>query len=389
MSNTVPVSLKPVAGFCIKSTTLQPAVYTPASPTRSPNSLEPKILPITVPAGFKIFVNVAWNANVPPPPECSEEAIKRAMEGQTSDENGTDGSGEYFVPVVVSEGRQDTDKAGKPSLVFDCVFHKSVKTRTLIDHEYKVFIIELSLQRIEAQTGLLLSRNIGTPNIAAKGKLEPRTVSIPSFLAPTSSSDAKKKPLIEEIASTEPESVKPPSKPKGILKGVQQSSSSALASASAPRAQQKPLQWSWSKQNDQIHLSISVPRLVSTTKSSHHTLKLSIRRSLGHLKMSTYSLRHTLGRDLILSLQDKSTISKATFDIEPRRFILSVPNHPILDVDLRISDAEIVSKLGTATAADTEAGSGGILTLKRQREFQVENVTAEWRMVEDKLVIVA
>ncbi|KAI3622463.1 hypothetical protein WG66_015005 [Moniliophthora roreri] len=347
MSNTVPVSLKPVAGFCIKSTTLQPAVYTPASPTRSPNSLEPKILPITVPAGFKIFVNVAWNANVPPPPECSEEAIKRAMEGQTSDENGTDGSGEYFVPVVVSEGRQDTDKAGKPSLVFDCVFHKSVKTRTLIDHEYKVFIIELSLQRIEAQTGLLLSRNIGTPNIAAKGKLEPRTVSIPSFLAPTSSSDAKKKPLIEEIASTEPESVKPPSKPKGILKGVQQSSSSALASASAPRAQQKPLQWSWSKQNDQIHLSISVPRL------------------------------------------DKSTISKATFDIEPRRFILSVPNHPILDVDLRISDAEIVSKLGTATAADTEAGSGGILTLKRQREFQVENVTAEWRMVEDKLVIVA
>ncbi|KAJ3817045.1 hypothetical protein F5880DRAFT_1493522, partial [Lentinula raphanica] len=60
---------------------------------------------------------------------------------------------------------------GKPSLVFDCVFHTSVKFRTLPDPEFKVFIIELSLQRIEAQTQLILSRQIGTPNIAAKGKL--------------------------------------------------------------------------------------------------------------------------------------------------------------------------------------------------------------------------
>ncbi|KAK7039143.1 hypothetical protein VNI00_010047 [Paramarasmius palmivorus] len=266
-NTTVPVSLKPVAGFCIKSSTLQPAVYTPVSPAPSPSSLEPKNPPITIPAGFKIFVNIAWDANVPPPPECSEEAIKRAMEGQTSESDGANGSDEYFVPVVVSEGRQDTDK-------------------------------ELSLQRIEAQTGLLLSRNIGTPNIAAKGKLEPRTVSIPSFLASKSSSEAShvaKKPLIEEITPAESEAVK---KPKGILKTTQQ------PSPVAPRPsqiQQIPLQWSWSKQNDQIQIVISVPKL------------------------------------------DNSVISKATFDIEPRRFILSIPNYPTLDVDLRISDAEIVS----------------------------------------------
>lgn len=46
--------------------------------------------------------------------------------------------------------------------------------------------VELAFQRIEAQTSgaILLSRQIATPNIASKGKLEPRTVKIPSILYP-------------------------------------------------------------------------------------------------------------------------------------------------------------------------------------------------------------
>jgi hypothetical protein len=43
--------------------------------------------------------------------------------------------------------------------------------------------IELALQRIEAQTSLVLSRQIGTPNIVAKGKLEPRRVWVPAWIA--------------------------------------------------------------------------------------------------------------------------------------------------------------------------------------------------------------
>ena len=68
MSN-VPVTLKPLAGFCIKSSTLQSAVYSPPPDNSS----------IPVPIGLKIFINIAWDPHVPAPPETSEEAIHRAI----------------------------------------------------------------------------------------------------------------------------------------------------------------------------------------------------------------------------------------------------------------------------------------------------------------------
>ncbi|KAL0058209.1 hypothetical protein AAF712_015125 [Marasmius tenuissimus] len=348
--SAISVTLKPIPGFCIKSTAIQPGIYTLASLGTVSNSLEAKNTSIPVPAGLKIFINIAWDQNVPPPPKASEEAIKRAMEGETGD---TATNGEYFVPVVVSEGRQDTDKAGKPSLVFDCVFHKSVKTRTLVDHDFKVFIIELALQRVEAQTSLLLSREIGTPNIAAKGKLEPRTVSLPSFLTQNAATKAPKKPLIEEIPDTvlhKPKQITDPTlKPKSILK-IQGTDNGT----ETPK--RSPLEWSWTYENEQLRISISVPHL------------------------------------------DKHAISQATFDIEPRRFILSVPNFPTLDVDLKLSDAEIVKRLGggatsgsirNASDSQTSGDDNVTLSLKRQRPFKVQDATAEWHIENNSLIVVA
>jgi hypothetical protein len=61
----VPVSLKPIAGFCIKSTTLQPAALKVASAVPpGPNSLEPQSASIAVPIHRKIFINIAWDAQV-------------------------------------------------------------------------------------------------------------------------------------------------------------------------------------------------------------------------------------------------------------------------------------------------------------------------------------
>ena len=57
---------------------------------------------------MKVFVNVAWDANVPPPPEGSEEAIQRAMRGEEELDESTEQG--WFVPVVVSEPRIDKDK---------------------------------------------------------------------------------------------------------------------------------------------------------------------------------------------------------------------------------------------------------------------------------------
>jgi hypothetical protein len=57
-----------------------------------------------------------------------------------------------------------------------------------------------------------------------------------------------------------------------------------------------------------------------------------------------------------------------------------VPAHPPLDINLGVSDAEIVAKSG---------GGSDALMLKRQRELDVDNATAEWRVSDGILVVVA
>jgi hypothetical protein len=61
-----------------------------------------------------VFVNVAWDANVPPPPDASNDEIQKAMAGeQDHADHASAGGGGWFVPVVVSEPRSDVDK-GQP-----------------------------------------------------------------------------------------------------------------------------------------------------------------------------------------------------------------------------------------------------------------------------------
>jgi hypothetical protein len=114
---TIRVELSPKPGFCIKSSALDTAVCK-LSPSSSPSADSRKdefatLIPdtIVVPKGVKVFVNVAWDANVPPPPESSEDAIQKAMagEGEFNEEALAAGSG-WFVPVIVSEPRSDVDK---------------------------------------------------------------------------------------------------------------------------------------------------------------------------------------------------------------------------------------------------------------------------------------
>ncbi|KAG7447290.1 uncharacterized protein BT62DRAFT_948298, partial [Guyanagaster necrorhizus] len=232
-STTKRVTLSPQAGFCIKSTTI------------AGNGSN----------GMKVFINIAWDANVPSPPPASDETIQRAMQGD--DDEG------WYVPVIVSEPRGDVDKAGKPSLVMDCIYNKSLKSRVLRDPAWKTFLIELALQRIEVQSGLVLSRRIGTPNIASKGKLSPREVTVPDL---STKSKETKKTLIEEV----------------------------VAAGS----------WVWSKspQSDRIDIQITVPRL-SHKLISDATLDLELRRVI-----LTVPSQPTL--DIDLSVSDAELASK-------------------------------------------------------------------------------
>lgn len=104
---TTRLDLKPKAGFCIKSSILQDAAYKPVFTDSSLSAISSDGGAPSFPKGLKCFVNIAWDENVPPPPEGSEEAIQHAMKGQEVDELNPDG---WYVPVVVSEGRLDKDK---------------------------------------------------------------------------------------------------------------------------------------------------------------------------------------------------------------------------------------------------------------------------------------
>ncbi|THH09653.1 hypothetical protein EW146_g8624 [Bondarzewia mesenterica] len=129
MSSTLTVRLSPSPAFCIKSTSLQPGVFNVSSSSSSKDSLDaPSRRSIPIPKGFKVFVNIAWDKNVPPPPEGSEDAIQRAMLGQDVDELNTDG---WFVPVIVSDGREDRDKCELYRLYTDAYAvtnHHSLRT---------------------------------------------------------------------------------------------------------------------------------------------------------------------------------------------------------------------------------------------------------------------
>jgi len=97
------ISFSPTPGLCVKSACLQDGIYNLPETEEGPAQRSP------APKGLKIFINICYDDNVPPPPEGSEDVIQRAMAGEDTGIEGTPG---WFVPVVVSNGREDKDKGG-------------------------------------------------------------------------------------------------------------------------------------------------------------------------------------------------------------------------------------------------------------------------------------
>ncbi|KAH9893966.1 pre-RNA processing PIH1/Nop17-domain-containing protein [Cubamyces lactineus] len=367
-SPTTRISLAPSPGFCIKSTSLNQVSLSLPTPAQNASSSA-----LTIPANLKVFINIAWDKHVPPPPDASEAAIERAIAGDIALDPSASDPADWFVPVIVSEPRQDKDKAGKPSVVFDCIFNSSLKSRSLRSPEFKTFLIELAFQRIEAQWGLQLSRQIGTPNIASKGKLPPRSVLVPTALlspalspSPSSSSSAAAataetpaaaaaKPLIEElgdVSTPEPKAFSS-GPPKSILKN------NASPSQAVPSPTPRVPDLSWSKTDDgRLRIVLSVPQLT------------------------------------------RESIPNTTLDLEPRRLIFSsnppstpssVP-HYTLDLDLSLPDSQITKVFAASSPAaspSAEQSAQQALLLKRERPLDVDGARAEWRVAEGLLVLYA
>ncbi|KAI6030283.1 hypothetical protein EDC04DRAFT_2868976 [Pisolithus marmoratus] len=272
------VTLNPVPGFCVKSrATNDTVVHASIANVSSDAQVNRASHLVPVTKGLKIFVNIAWDSNVPPPPQGSEEAVQHAMRGLHIDESNPDN---WFVPLVVSDARSDSDKAGQPAIVFDAVFSPSIKSRTSKDADFKY-----SSLRIEAQTTIILSRQIGTPNIAFKGKPQTPHVTVPASLYPPGHPPAK---LIQEI----------PPHPTADSSLKRQPLSASVA--------HKIPSWSWSEENSRLCIVIHVPALTP------------------------------------------AAISLATLDVEPRRILLSVSSLYNLDIDLNASDADLTATFAKA-----------------------------------------
>jgi hypothetical protein len=76
---------------------------------------------------------------------------------------------------------------------------------------------------------------------------------------------------------------------------------------------------------------------------------------------------------------DRSKFLTSTLDIESRRLILHIPSLYRLDIDLSIPDAQ-------AAQPDTPS-ENQFLTLKRARDFTVDEATAEWRVAEGVIFV--
>lgn len=296
------------------------------------------------------------------------------------------------------------------------------------------------MQRIETQTGLVLSREVKTPNIASKGKLLPRTVQVPASLlleTPTenqsseSANPASKEqevsdqttpsgtpgvPGVDEGNRTEDESHEAFSQAiLEMLKALPTAEESPLERIPSPTPSRKSIQdqgastitsaldnesqtvvgdeaqvdlrnavaprwlW-WREESGRLCIEVEVPELVRLVCFFPVQLKL-----IQNLTPST------------LMLQTMELVRNSTLDVEPRRLLLCVPHMAPLDINMALADADMeqywagsVASTGLSSDLEDNLVSSNIrkaLNLKRERDFDVDGAEAEWNVGSGVVVI--
>ncbi|KAL1751899.1 pre-RNA processing PIH1/Nop17-domain-containing protein [Schizophyllum commune] len=302
----------------------------------SPPAVEPALLPTSTtatpfPASRKVFVNIAYSEHIPPPPD--DVPLNHPA---------------WHLPLIVSEPRLDKDKAGKDSTVVDAIFSNTVKTRVLTDPEFKLAVIETVLQHLESlpkYRGLILSRQISQPNIASKGKLEPRKVNVPDP-APKASTSRSEIVTSANAGSTDTSLT---AAPKSILKN----SATPLHYSAAPS---KPL-------IEEISSSEAPASKEDVPAAGLQKLTYTYHRALTDEKVQNIvTIRLPQG------VLTNETLQHTTLDVEPHRIIFALPGCQTLDITIPMSS-------GKAPAKDPIA-----MQLARAAPIDIEAVRAEWRV---------
>jgi hypothetical protein len=148
------IHISPSPGFCIKSKLLHSGFLNQ----------------VALPQGLKVFINVAWSKDLPPPPN----GVKKTLTGDHQTH-----SDDSSIYAFTSDGRLDTDKgavydascrgtcltyalfylAGNPAVVFDCIYHSSFKSYVVKDADVKKLLIGKCRRHSRVVTGLVVRSN--------------------------------------------------------------------------------------------------------------------------------------------------------------------------------------------------------------------------------------
>ncbi|KAG0234134.1 hypothetical protein BGW42_006874 [Actinomortierella wolfii] len=177
--------ITPEPGFVIETKTTKPS----QKPLLTSTSGSQAVLP----QGTAFFINVCYSDKMPPPTKASEKEIQKAI---NAEEGAT-----YQVPFSISEPRQYRDTLARTYVVVDACIHPEPFRRAMSDLDYKLYIMELSMEWVEEKCHVDLSREFNLPPIKAKDELKKRPVLLP------------KAPAIQELPTPEATTVLPPAEP--------------------------------------------------------------------------------------------------------------------------------------------------------------------------------
>lgn len=138
-----PIQLDPVPGFVVK--------------TKIVNSRNLTGHPIHM----KVFMNICHDKQVPKPskdfdpPEVFPLIINN----------------EWEIPIIVSNEKENKDKKGQPSLVYDCCINSLCFQWCQVNSDLRSILIEWCIEAIELLYELTLEREYSIPKMLSKGDL--------------------------------------------------------------------------------------------------------------------------------------------------------------------------------------------------------------------------
>lgn len=103
--------------------------------------------------GGKCFINLCQSADLPQPPEATDEQLARLLEDPDSH------AARFRVPLSIGEPHTERDRSGAACTAFDVVAHPRLLERMRQSDLYRSFVMGLALEGVEAKHGVQLSRD--------------------------------------------------------------------------------------------------------------------------------------------------------------------------------------------------------------------------------------